>query len=285
MGGRLDATNVLDLGVAAITNVQRDHEAYLGNTLTAIGGEKAAIIKPGNLAVTGASRSRPSPDPRPMRRCSACRFAAPGPRQPYRATLRHAGWDGIVVDARTPSRDAGRPARRAARGAPGRERRGRARPARCAGRAPRASAVDEPSIRRGLAAARWPGRLELLDGATHRPRAGAAGRRAQPGRRGGAGASAGRPRAAAADDRVRRDAREEGPRRPARACAARAALRLHAGRRSRRPRTRRARAHLAAGRQARTPTRRPRLPRRCDAPRAIRWWWPARSTWSARFGA
>ena len=28
-----------------------------------------------------------------------------GPRQPYRATLRHAGWDGIVVDARTPTRE------------------------------------------------------------------------------------------------------------------------------------------------------------------------------------
>ena len=54
MGGRLDATNVLDAGVAAITNVQLDHERYLGHTLTAIGAEKAAIIKPGNLAVTGA---------------------------------------------------------------------------------------------------------------------------------------------------------------------------------------------------------------------------------------
>ena len=54
MGGRLDATNVLDLGVAAITNVQLDHEAYLGHTLSAIGAEKAPIIKRGNLAVTGA---------------------------------------------------------------------------------------------------------------------------------------------------------------------------------------------------------------------------------------
>ena len=37
MGGRLDATNVLDLGVAAITNVQHDHERYLGRTLALIG--------------------------------------------------------------------------------------------------------------------------------------------------------------------------------------------------------------------------------------------------------
>src|SRR5918996_5146168 len=33
MGGRLDATNVLDLGVAVVTNVQRDHERHLGRTL------------------------------------------------------------------------------------------------------------------------------------------------------------------------------------------------------------------------------------------------------------
>ena len=54
MGGRLDATNVLDAGVAVITNVQHDHERYLGRTLAAIGREKAAIIKPGSRAVTGA---------------------------------------------------------------------------------------------------------------------------------------------------------------------------------------------------------------------------------------
>ena len=45
----------LDLGVAAITNVQLDHEAILGPTLAAIGGEKAPIIKSGDVAVTGAA--------------------------------------------------------------------------------------------------------------------------------------------------------------------------------------------------------------------------------------
>ena len=55
LGGRLDATNVLDAGVAVVTNVARDHERHLGRTLAAIGAEKAAIIKPGNLAVTGAA--------------------------------------------------------------------------------------------------------------------------------------------------------------------------------------------------------------------------------------
>ncbi|MGH2456943.1 MAG: Mur ligase family protein, partial [Candidatus Limnocylindria bacterium] len=45
MGGRLDATNVLDPGVAVVTNVQLDHQQHLGRTLAAIGTEKAAIIK------------------------------------------------------------------------------------------------------------------------------------------------------------------------------------------------------------------------------------------------
>jgi dihydrofolate synthase/folylpolyglutamate synthase len=55
LGGRLDATNAWDGGVAAITNVDRDHMELLGDTITAIAREKAAIIKRGDRAVTGAS--------------------------------------------------------------------------------------------------------------------------------------------------------------------------------------------------------------------------------------
>jgi len=47
LGGRLDATNVLAPAVAVITPIGRDHEQFLGNTLAAIAGEKAGIIKPG----------------------------------------------------------------------------------------------------------------------------------------------------------------------------------------------------------------------------------------------
>jgi dihydrofolate synthase/folylpolyglutamate synthase len=53
LGGRLDATNALDLGVAAITNVDLDHQKYLGDTIEQIAREKAAIIKPGNHVITG----------------------------------------------------------------------------------------------------------------------------------------------------------------------------------------------------------------------------------------
>lgn len=55
LGGRLDSTNVLDLGVAVVTNVALDHQDLLGDTIPEIAREKAAIIKPGNVAVTGAS--------------------------------------------------------------------------------------------------------------------------------------------------------------------------------------------------------------------------------------
>ncbi|HEY8815688.1 MAG TPA: folylpolyglutamate synthase/dihydrofolate synthase family protein [Candidatus Dormibacteraeota bacterium] len=53
LGGRLDATNALDLGLAMITNVDLDHQKYLGDTIEKIANEKAAIIKPGNKVITG----------------------------------------------------------------------------------------------------------------------------------------------------------------------------------------------------------------------------------------
>ena len=52
LGGRLDATNVLDRPLlTAITPVGMDHMQYLGDTLSAIAGEKAGILKPGVPAV------------------------------------------------------------------------------------------------------------------------------------------------------------------------------------------------------------------------------------------
>lgn len=54
LGGRLDATNVIDKPAATvITPVSMDHEAFLGNTLAKIAGEKAGIIKRGVPCVVG----------------------------------------------------------------------------------------------------------------------------------------------------------------------------------------------------------------------------------------
>ncbi len=47
LGGRLDATNIVQPLVSVITNVSMDHEAYLGDTITAVAKEKAGIIKSG----------------------------------------------------------------------------------------------------------------------------------------------------------------------------------------------------------------------------------------------
>ena len=57
LGGRLDATNVLEPVVAAITSIGLDHEPYLGRTLREIAGEKAGIIKPGTPVVVGKMAS------------------------------------------------------------------------------------------------------------------------------------------------------------------------------------------------------------------------------------
>ncbi len=52
LGGRLDATNIVNPLVSIITNVSMDHEAYLGNTIAAVAGEKAGIIKESVPVVT-----------------------------------------------------------------------------------------------------------------------------------------------------------------------------------------------------------------------------------------
>jgi dihydrofolate synthase/folylpolyglutamate synthase len=51
LGGRLDSTTAASANIVAITPVAMDHEEYLGNTLAEIAGEKAAIIRPGVIAV------------------------------------------------------------------------------------------------------------------------------------------------------------------------------------------------------------------------------------------
>ena len=53
MGGRLDSTNIITPLISVITNIGMDHTQFLGNTLTAIAGEKAGIIKPAIPVVIG----------------------------------------------------------------------------------------------------------------------------------------------------------------------------------------------------------------------------------------
>lgn len=56
LGGRLDATNVVEPALTVITPIDFDHETYLGHTLEAIAGEKAGILKRGVPAVFALQR-------------------------------------------------------------------------------------------------------------------------------------------------------------------------------------------------------------------------------------
>lgn len=164
LGGRLDATNAWDGGVAVLTNVGLDHMDRLGPTIGAIAREKVAIVKRGDRAVTGAHGEALAIL---RRRCS--RLGVPLTVAPPAPVL---GWtrDALTVDL-------------PGLGATDLGLRGRHQAANAAVADAMLDALEAAGIatvgqaarRRGYAAARWPGRLELLrvggpDGATGGPR-------------------------------------------------------------------------------------------------------------------
>ncbi|HWQ91454.1 MAG TPA: folylpolyglutamate synthase/dihydrofolate synthase family protein, partial [Clostridia bacterium] len=55
LGGRLDATNIVTPLASVITNIQYDHQKWLGETLASIAAEKAGIIKPSVPVISGAT--------------------------------------------------------------------------------------------------------------------------------------------------------------------------------------------------------------------------------------
>lgn len=61
LGGRLDATNILESKISVITSIGLDHEDLLGNTLQKISKEKAGIIKKNQVVILG-----PRINPRPF---------------------------------------------------------------------------------------------------------------------------------------------------------------------------------------------------------------------------
>ncbi len=151
LGGRLDATHAWDGGVAAVTNVALDHTDRLGTTIEAIAREKAAIIERGDLAVTGATEPALG-----IIRRRARRLGAPLSVVPPAHVLR-IDRDGIVVDLpRLGDTTVGL--------------RGRHQAANVAvadavldALAAAGIASTSTEVRRaGYAAARWPGRLELI---------------------------------------------------------------------------------------------------------------------------
>lgn len=152
LGGRLDATNVIKPGVCVITTIGFDHMEVLGHTLTQIATEKAGIVKPRSMVVS----SLQSPEVEAVIR-ETCQkkearliqvgreitwrklsadltgqsFTVKGLRDSYRLTIPLLG-DYQVGNAAT------------------------------AVAALEVLGIDKQSIIRGLAAVRWPGRLEIL---------------------------------------------------------------------------------------------------------------------------
>lgn len=70
LGGRLDSTNIITPMLSVITNIGFDHMEFLGNTLPAIAGEKAGIIKPHVPCVIG--ESNPETDPVFLQHAQQC---------------------------------------------------------------------------------------------------------------------------------------------------------------------------------------------------------------------
>jgi dihydrofolate synthase/folylpolyglutamate synthase len=61
LGGRLDSTNIVTPLVSVITNIQYDHQKWLGETLSSIAAEKAGIIKPGIPVITATEGAEALP--------------------------------------------------------------------------------------------------------------------------------------------------------------------------------------------------------------------------------
>jgi dihydrofolate synthase/folylpolyglutamate synthase len=165
LGGRLDATNVVDPVASAIVSIAFAHEVYLGRTLAAIAGEKAGVLRAGRPTVVG-------PLPEEARRAVRARAREIGARLVEARRGARVTGEG-PIDLRTP-------ARRYAglRPLPGAHQRDNLLVAvRLLEEAKREGLpVDLRKLPAAVARTRWPGRLErvpgdpplLLDGA-HNP--------------------------------------------------------------------------------------------------------------------
>jgi len=159
LGGRLDATNVIDRPLTtAITRVSMDHRQFLGDTIGAIAGEKAGIAKAGVPLVLGPQA--PGADGETVRDVVVAAAERSG------AILSVAGRDWTVGDVGDGFHiDAG--GTRTSWPAPalaGRHQRDNAATAirMLAPLADHGLAVPEAAIRRGLAEVAWPARLQRL---------------------------------------------------------------------------------------------------------------------------
>jgi dihydrofolate synthase/folylpolyglutamate synthase len=138
LGGRLDATNIVTPLASVITNVQFDHEKWLGDTLEKIATEKAGVIKPGVPVITAAE----APEALKVIRETAARLNAP---------LHVIGEQSSTTRSFLPG----------LRGA--HQRINAALAVRTVEVVRRALPFNNSAIERGLASVPWPGRFQVLE--------------------------------------------------------------------------------------------------------------------------
>jgi dihydrofolate synthase / folylpolyglutamate synthase len=155
LGGRFDATNVVEPLACAIITIGLDHQEYLGRTEAAIAFEKAGIIKPSVPVVIG----RMGPDAGGVMRRIAEERGAPLYRLEQDFALEGEGAEPLMYRGMT---------RTIAGLRCGLEGRHQLDNAACAlalleAAEPSGLAVEESAIRRGLQSVTWEGRLELIE--------------------------------------------------------------------------------------------------------------------------
>ncbi len=173
MGGRLDATNIVRPEVAVITQIDFDHENYLGHSIEEIAAEKAGIIKPGGWVVSAAEH--PAARAVVARRSAELEARLVEADAVYRVeeiAATPTGSRAVIAAVHSRKRT------EIALPLPGRFQVRNAMAALAAARllAERGFPLDDAAIVRGIHDVRWPGRLErvqdqpavYLDG-THNP--------------------------------------------------------------------------------------------------------------------
>ncbi|HLY65155.1 MAG TPA: cyanophycin synthetase, partial [Chloroflexota bacterium] len=159
LGGRLDATNVLDTELAIFTPISYDHTEVLGPTLASIATEKAGIIKPGNPVVTSSQAHEAMAV---IERVALEKGARLILAQPARAAAEP---DRITAGQAVPAQPAqrllvpGGTGQLVSLSLLGEHQ---LTNAGVAIEAARWLGLDEDAIARGLESVRWPGRLEVL---------------------------------------------------------------------------------------------------------------------------
>ena len=101
LGGRLDATNVLNPLVNVITTIDYDHTHLLGKSLTKIAGEKCGIIKPGKEVITAETKLRVLRVIEKKCQAKKAKLTTVGQNQDIDWRIKKASLVGSVFDVRT----------------------------------------------------------------------------------------------------------------------------------------------------------------------------------------